>query len=260
MPEGDTIYRTAAQLRQVVDGQLIRATGGRTRLPEVSQLVGARIVATHARGKHLLLNLDSGQTIHSHLGMTGSWHSYAPAQPWLKPARLAELVLELPNAAVVCFSPKTLEILSATALRRHPHLTQLGPDLLEPDFDSDAALCRFRSYAATAIGEAVMNQTIVCGIGNVYKSELLFLERVNPFCQVGQLSDTQLGQLIHHARSLLRRNLGGQPRRTRFGRDGHRVWVYGRSGQACFVCGTRIRMQHQGDLGRSTYWCPECQK
>jgi endonuclease-8 len=116
-----------------------------------------------------------------------------------------------------------------------------------------------RVHNQTPIGEAVMNQTVVCGIGNVYKSEMLFLARVSPFVTVGQLSDECLQQLVQTARRLMKKNLEGYPRRTRIGRDGNRVWVYRRSGQPCFVCGTRIKSTRQGDLGRSTFWCSGCQ-
>jgi endonuclease-8 len=119
---------------------------------------------------------------------------------------------------------------------------------------------RFRIHEATPIGEALMNQTIVCGVGNVYKSEVLFICRVNPFTLVGELSDDQLLRLLQRARKLMRRNLEGYPRRTRFASDGRRQWVYGRRNDPCLVCGGRIQMRRQGDLGRSTFWCPTCQR
>ena len=259
MPEGDTIFRTAAQLRPIIDGQLIESTSGKVAPRLEPPLVGQRIVGTEARGKHLLLHLSDTRVIHSHMGMTGSWHTYGHHSKWQKPTSFAELALHLPQAVAVCFTPKTLEVLSATDLRRHPHLCQLGPDLLSPAFQLEDVLPRLRVHDRTALGHAIMNQTIVSGIGNVYKSELLFLLRLNPFEPVAHFTDATLGDLLQRARRLLHRNIGGAPRRTRFGRDGQRLWVYNRSGEKCLVCGDTIRMQRQGDLGRSTYWCPTCQ-
>ncbi|MCH5373990.1 MAG: formamidopyrimidine DNA glycosylase, partial [Planctomycetes bacterium] len=162
-------------------------------------------------------------------------------------------------AVCVCFFPKTLELLSETRLRRHPYLSRLGPDLLAETSDDDEILRRFRLHQRRAIGEAVMDQTIVCGIGNVYKSEVLFLCHLDPFLPVHHFSDDQLRGLIHRSRQLMSKNLQGYPRRTRFGLDGNRVWVYGRAGKPCLVCGARIQIRRQGDLGRTTYWCPTCQ-
>jgi endonuclease VIII len=259
MPEGDTIYRTAVQLRSVLAGQTICEATSQVGGPDPHSLVGRRVEAIEARGKHLLIHLDDGQAIHSHMGMTGSWHVYRSDQAWLKPARRAHLVLHLPAAVCVCFTPKTLEILTAHGVRRHPYLSRLGPDLLSERFGVQDVVQRLRQRSDLPVGEAVMDQTLVCGIGNVYKSELLFLQRLDPFCRVGDLSDSQLEQLVQSARQLMRRNLQGSRRTTRFGRDGQRLWVYGRSGEKCLQCGSIIRMRRQGGLGRSTYWCPTCQ-
>lgn len=198
--------------------------------------------------------------LHSHLGMTGSWHLYRPGEPWRKPAHRAAVVLHCRVAVAVCFSPKTLELLSADAFRRHRYLQQLGPDLLGEELDESEILRRFRIHDATPLGQAVMNQTLASGIGNVYKSEILFMLQLSPFEPVRALTDTQLLALIQTARLWMQKNLEGYPRTTRLrGDGGGRKWVYGRAGQPCFTCGTLIRMQRQGDLGRSTYWCPTCQ-
>lgn len=198
--------------------------------------------------------------LHSHLGMTGSWHLYQLGEPWRKPAHRAAVVLQTRSAVAVCFSPKTIELLSADAFRRHPYLQQLGPDLLAEELDEEEILRRFRVHDATPLGQAIMNQTIACGIGNVYKSEVLFMLQLNPFQPVRALTDTQLLALIHTARLWMQKNLDGYPRTTRLkGDGGGRKWVYGRQGSPCFHCRTPIQMQRQGDLGRSTYWCPTCQ-
>jgi endonuclease-8 len=239
--------------------QVILAARGRWLGPAAESLVQHAIASIEARGKHLLIHLDNGHTVHSHLGMHGAWHVYATGEAWQKPERQAALVIEVPDAVCVCFNPKTLELLTAAQLRRHPHLSRLGPDLLAATIDEAEVLRRFRVHNAAPIGEAVMNQTIICGIGNVYKSEVLFLARINPFHAVADLSDEQILQIVTTASDWMRRNLTGSPRRTRFGLDGQRLWVYGRSGQPCFACGEPIQLRRQGDLGRTTFWCPHCQ-
>jgi endonuclease-8 len=276
MPEGDTLFRTAARLRPILQGRRIEAATAREPEFQARSLVNQVIEAVDARGKHLLIRLDDSRTIHSHLGMHGSWHVYGKGEPWRKNKRLAGLVIEVdenptdgestpenasPRASVcVCFNPKTLELLSETQLRRHPHLSRLGPDLLGGELDMEEVVRRFRVHDQTPIGGAVMNQTIVCGIGNIYKSEVLFMTRINPFRPVAKLSDEDIARIVNSARKWLRFNaVGGYPRRTRSGLDGASLWVYGRGGRACFRCRTRIRVRRQGDLGRTTFWCPRCQ-
>ncbi len=263
MPEGDTLYRTATRLRRTLCGQRVEeATSprGLLRDSELAEISGATVVAVAARGKHLLIEFDGQRTLHSHLGMHGSWQVYLKQKPWRKPIRWAGLALTLSNCRVVCFQPKTLEWLNAVQLKRHPYLHRLGPDLLDESCDVDEILARFRRQPQRPLGEAVMDQTILCGIGNVFKSELLFLERVDPFRSVGELSDEALRGLIAHGQKLLRKNSAGEPRRTRLGDPRQALWVYGRSGEHCLVCGEKISLRRQGDLGRSTYWCGSCQR
>ena len=237
----------------------MRRRGLRDRQFEPERVVGATIARVEARGKHLLMHLSVGGAIHSHMGMTGSWHIYRPGEPWRKPTHYAALELELAELVAICFSPRLLELLTADQLRRHPHLIRLGPDLLAAEFDVADAVARFRARDALPLGEAVMNQTIVCGIGNVYKSDLLYLMRFDPFAPVARYSDAELAAMLEKGRRLMRLNLSGHPRQTRFQGDGRRVWVYGRSGQACYKCGGRIQLRRQGEAGRTTCWCPECQ-
>jgi endonuclease VIII len=259
MPEGDTIYRAAATLRPALEGGCISQARLRDRQFEAERLVGVTVTAVEARGKHLLMHLSIGGAIHSHLGMTGSWHIYRPGEPWRKPAHYAALELTIGELVVICFSPKLLELLTADQLRRHVHLQRLGPDLLAAEFDVSGAVVRFRRHDAAPLGEAVMNQTIVCGIGNVYKSDLLFLLGFDPFAPVARFTDAELAALVDRARRLMRRNLSGAPRQTRFRGDGRRLWVYGRAGQACDKCGALILLRRQGEAGRTTCWCPKCQ-
>lgn len=259
MPEGDTIFRTAARLRPALAGRQIAGIRLRDRQFDPERVVGTTIEAVEARGKHLLMHLSTGGAIHSHLGMTGSWHVYRTGEPWRKPARYAALEMVVGELTVVCFSPKLLEWLAADRLRSHIYLRTLGPDLLDAEFDAAAAALRFRVHDAAPVGEAVMNQTIVCGVGNVYKSEVLFLLGFDPFAAVRQFSDGELVDLVERARRLMRRNLAGGPRQTRFRGDRRRLWVYGRAGEPCYKCGGVIQLRRQGDAGRTTYWCSACQ-
>lgn len=258
MPEGDTIYRTAVVLRQaMLEQRIVDAQAKQLQSDALRNRVVQRV---EPRGKHLLMHLDDGSAIHSHMGMTGSWHVYLLNQPWRKPSEWAMLTLTLANdSVVVCFTPKTLEHLSVDGLRRHHWLKRLGPDLLDPDVDLDEVLRRLRTQGSRPLGEAIMNQSVVCGIGNVYKSECLFVCRLCPFQTVAEYTDEQLMQLMHRARRQMRTNLSGHVRRTRTGRDGPGKWAYGRSGEPCLECGELIQMQRQGELGRSTYYCPRCQ-
>lgn len=277
MPEGDTIYRTAVRLRKSMEGCLIEDAGFHPRYSSPVQLIGQRVDCIEARGKHLLMFTDQDRVIHSHLGMTGSWHLYASHEAWRKPETYAHLWLKMANGdeaarektdcgnstdlrVVVCFTPKILEVLTRTELKRHPWINRLGPDLLANAPDIERIRQRFRTHNQTPIGEAIMNQSIMCGVGNVYKSEALFVCRIDPFAKVTTLDDDQLRELSQTSRKLMLRNLAGYPRRTRSSLNNERVWVYGRSGKPCLNCGDRIQMTRQGDLGRSTYFCPTCQQ
>lgn len=275
MPEGDTIHRSARRLEPILLNATVIAARDNGRFVDSKQLIDATFVAVTARGKHLIMRLEDGRVLHSHMGMTGSWHVYALGDAWRKSPHRAALVLtvqqrkddksnggdqESPGACeVVCFSPKTLELLSSTQFRRHAFLNRLGPDLMVETYDPEIVLSRFRVHNSVSIGEAVMNQTIVCGVGNVYKSETLFLTKLNPFVRVAELSDASVLAVVEKAQSLMQKNSIGHPRQTRLSADRERYWVYGRSREPCFECGTRIEMRRQGDLGRSTYWCPRCQ-
>lgn len=264
MPEGDTIHRSARRLKPIMQDATIVDASDNGRFINSAELVNSKFEHVEARGKHLIMRLDDQRVLHSHMGMTGSWHTYGVGEPWRKSPRWAALALTLEQNnkspfRVVCFSPKMLELLSATQFRRHSLLNRLGPDLMRDSFDGPTVVSRFRVHNLSPIGEAVMNQTIVCGIGNVYKSETLFLEKLSPFLRVSEFSDAMIVQVVTKAQELMHKNKTGQRRRTRMSADGQRLWVYGRRGFPCFECGTTIQMRRQGDLGRSTYWCPTCQ-
>ncbi len=232
--------------------------------------MGATVTGVDARGKNLLIRFDNGLELRTHLRLTGSWHRYRPGERWRRPAARARLVLETPESVAVCFDCPTIELFEQRAEDLHPSLGRLGPDLVAPDFDASEAQRRLRQpdRAATAIADALLDQRALAGIGNVYKSELLWIERVSPFRPVAEVSDETLDRLVATARRLLVANAD----RTRRGpervtTDRHRsaggapLWVYNRRGRPCRRCGTAIRSAQQGsDLPRTTYWCPRCQE
>jgi endonuclease-8 len=260
VPEGDTLHRVAFQIATQICGKRALAARARRELTRAPELAGKTLQHAEARGKHLLLDFDSGVTVHSHLGMTGSWHIYPRGERWRKPAQRAALALRFDSHDLVCFSPKLIELDISTRVRRHPMLTRLGPDLLSTDFSSEQALARLRSRQALPLGEALMNQQLVAGIGNVYKSEVLFMNRLNPFAPVSGYSDEILNECLISSRHYMRRNLEGLRRKFRGSTMGDRLWVYRREGMPCLECGTDIAMGRQGEAARSTYYCPCCQK
>ena len=265
MPEGDTIFRTAAVLRAALVGRRIvaaqaQARPGMQRVPDLSRLVGDTVTSVEARGKHLLIGFDGGSTLRSHLRMSGSWHRYRPGEVWKRPAREASAILETAESVAVAFNAPTVELLTPADLRRSRALVELGPDLLGREFDSDEALRRLRERDGEQLGNALLDQRAVAGIGNVYKSEVAFIERLNPWTRVARFNDDQLAGALRTARRLLSANTRGGARvTTGSGAPGRALWVYGRADRPCRRCGTLIRSGRQGDLARLTYWCPQCQ-
>lgn len=265
MPEGDTIFRTAEVLRAALVGRRItaaraQARPGLRRVPDLTRLVGALVVSVEPRGKHLLIGFDNGLTLRSHLRMTGSWHRYGPGQRWRRPSFAASAVLETPDSVAVAFDTPVVELLTDADLRRSRPLNELGPDLLASDFDAEEAMRRLRRRDGEQLGNAVLDQRAVAGIGNVYKSEICFLERLDPWAPVAAVGDEELMAALRTARRLLQANVRGGARITTGSPvRGQGLWVYGRAGRPCRRCGTRIDVARQGDLARLTYWCPRCQ-
>ena len=268
MPEGDSLFRIAAGLRRVLVGGTVveaRARPGPLlrRVPDLSSLPGLRIQGVESRGKHLLITFGDGEqrrTLRTHLRMSGSWHRYRPGEPWRLPERRAAVVLRTDQAVAVCFDCPTAELLTDIGLARSKVLTTLGPDLLGTTFDANLAVAKLRARESVAIGEALLDQRVVAGIGNVVRNEVLFMERVNPWSRVQSLNATQLERLVTLAQRVLR-DAAQSGNRTTTGnrRRGARLWVYGRAGRPCLRCGTTIEVRRQGELARLIFWCPSCQ-
>jgi endonuclease-8 len=255
MPEGDTILRAARVLARALEGHaVVRFTSP---VANGADLAGRRIDAVEAVGKYLLVRFDDGRVLTTHMKMTGSWHIYRVGEPWRRGASLARAVIETDAYVAVCFHAPVVRLESARRAARALH--GLGPDILAESADEAAILARLKAEPHLEIGEAVLAQRLVAGIGNVYKSEALFCARVDPRAKVGELPDAVLARIVGEARRLMRANLGPGPRRTRGGREP--TWVYGRLGAPCHVCTTKVARVYQGPLGarRSTYFCPKCQ-
>ena len=263
MPEGDTLWRTARTLHAALAGRSV--TAFESPLVTVAEaarrqrLVGRRVGYVESRGKHLLVHFEGGCALHTHLGMRGSWHTYRAESSWRKPGRHPRVVLEAGEVVAVCFSPAIVEVLSAPELHHHPALNRLGPDALSEHFDPAVARARLQERGEVEIGVALLDQTAFAGVGNVYKSEVLFLCRVNPFALVSALGEATLESVAQTAADQLRRNLSTSARRTTPSLTPGELWVYNRAQKPCRRCGEPIRRAYQGEQRRSTYWCPRCQ-
>ena len=258
MPEGDTLFRTAAGLRPHLVGRAVTAARATRPGPQIDRVVGATITAVESQGKNMLIRFDNGLEVRTQLRMTGSWHRYRPGERWRRPQARARLVLEVPGAIAVCFDAPVVELFEQRAERLHPGLALLGPDLLDPAHgpaEAAEALRRLRhpARAHLTISEALLDQRAVAGIGNIWRNETLFAERVDPLRPVGQLDDETLVRLVSTARRLLTQSAGIAPGRVP-------MRVYRRAGRPCPRCGAQIRSAPlSATLPRTTYWCPRCQ-
>lgn len=261
MPEGDTIFKLAAYLEPTLSGRRIVSGFAQAR-PRV-ELDGRAIRDVYAQGKHLFIALDNRQLLRSHLGMWGSWHGYAPNERWLRPKHRASIVVDIGERVFVCFNALQVEVLREGGVRNRQLALTLGPDLLRPAVDFACIVQRARALSdqERVVADVLLDQKIACGIGNVYKSETLFLEDRHPATPLCSIDDRQLAGLYERASQLLAQNTRGGPRITRRTTDdaGH-LWVYGRTGQPCLRCDTPIASQMLGANQRSTYWCPRCQQ
>ncbi len=274
MPEGDTIYRAARTLHRALAGQVVtHFETGFAHLAVVhenSPLVGRVVERVEARGKHLLMHFSGGLTLRTHMRMSGSWHVYRPGEPWQRARASARLIVETATFVAVGFNVPVAEFVADRDAPRDTAITTLGPDLLGEAFDRAEALRRLRANRHATVAEALLDQQAVAGIGNVFKSELLFIARVSPFLPPAAVTDDQWNHLLDLALDLLRANVAdhaaagfatyrGMRRTTGRLDPRERLWVYNRQGKPCRRCGARIEMRRQGDLNRSTYFCPRCQ-
>ena len=258
MPEGDTIHYAANRIRAALAGHVperVEAPQPRHRLdrwPE--RLAGRRVQAVEARGKHLLLRFDGGLNIHSHLRMKGAWDVRPQGRPWRRPRRRAWLVLACRGLEVVQFDGPVLELLTDERVRNDRRLGGLGPDVIGPRFDTAAFLARLREDDPTRpIGDALLDQHTIAGIGNLWKAESCFAAELDPWRATGDVADEQVLAAVGFARREMavsaEKGFAARPRA-----------VYGRAGRPCPRCGADIRSRGQGENNRVTYWCAGCQR
>ncbi len=265
MPEGDTLARIASALSPVLTGKRITAARGRPGGAQLERVVGQKVESVESRGKHLLIAFDGGMTLHTHLGLHGSWHRYRSTEPWRRAPSRAVAVLDTSDWVAVCFDAPTVELIDTRAVDLHPALRRLGPDLARADVDIDAAFAALREPARTdmAVGDALLDQRAAAGLGNVYRSELCFIERVDPFTPVSGVADETLRRMLERGATLVKANSAGGARVTTTAGTPGDLYVYGRTGRPCRRCGTRIKSAtsrvREGSNPRRTYWCPRCQ-
>ena len=274
MPEGDTIFRAAHTLNRAFAGQVVTKFDSvlprLTRVDFDSGVVGRTIEQVEAGGKWMLIHFSGDLILLSHMLMSGSWHIYRPGEAWQRRAIDMRILFETAAFVAVGFNVPVAEFHTALSLARRPGFNRLGPSLLAAEFDEAAAAARLRARPEMEIGVALLTQSLLAGIGNVYKSEVCFASRVNPFRLVASLSEGEVRALVSTARKFLQANVREtsgdqivtyQGMRQTTGRSdpSERLWVYHRRGEPCRRCGTAIESRKQGIEARTTFWCSGCQ-
>lgn len=260
MPEGDTVWRAARRLDRALSGQTLVRTDLRVPAFATWDLAGASVTETISRGKHLLTRIDGDRswTLHTHLKMEGGWRVLRPGQPWPRPAHTARVVLETADTVAVGFQLGVVEVVARE--RESDIVGHLGPDLLGADWDADEAVRRLREQPDRPVKEALLDQTRLAGVGNMYACELCFICGVAPRTPIEQVRD--LPRMVDRAHQLLDLNRQRAVQSTTGDlARGRTMWVYRRAGRPCRRCGTSIIESDLGDPGRErvTYHCPRCQ-
>jgi endonuclease VIII len=268
VPEGDTIFRAARTLHRALAGKVVTrfdtAYAPLARVHDDTPITGRTVDAVEAHGKHMLMRFSGDLTLRTHMRMHGSWHVYRPGERWQRPPREMRVLVGTADFVAVGFNVPDAEFLAASEVGTRDKTAQLGPDLLREDFDADEAIRRLRDRADTPIAEALLDQRALAGIGNVFKSEVLFEAGVHPRTPVARVPDDRLVAMVEIARRQLAVNVGEAA--PHFGRRttgrmavSEGLWVYGRGGRPCRRCGTPIGFSRDGLGARPTYWCPRCQ-
>jgi endonuclease-8 len=224
-----------------------------------------------SRGKWLLIHFSGGGILVTHMLMNGSWHIYRPGERWQQPGSNMRIVIENSDYHAVGFSVPVAEMHTARSLERDPRIPGQGSDVLGPDFDAEVAVERLLAHADEEVGDVLLHQKVLAGVGNVFKSEICFVTGLNPFRLVATLSRDQAVQVVAVARQQLGANVmedsgdsivtyrGRGRRTTNSSNPGENLWVYNRVGQECRKCGENIRCRKQGRDARLAFWCPRCQ-
>ncbi|AZS84748.1 Fpg/Nei family DNA glycosylase [Streptomyces griseoviridis] len=260
MPEGDTVWQTTKRLHSALAGKVLTCSDLRVPAHATADLTGRTVLDVTPRGKHLLTRIEGGLTLHSHLRMDGAWKIFENGHRWTGgPAHQIRAILGTTDRTAVGYRLPVVELLRTTDEDRA--VGHLGPDLLGPDWNPDLALANLLADPARPLGEALLDQRNLAGIGNVYKSELCFLLGATPWLPIGALPTDRAAKLPALAQHLLEANRD-RPVRNTTGRRGQNLFVYGRAPRPCLRCGTPVQRADQGDGSRErpTYWCPTCQQ
>jgi endonuclease-8 len=274
MPEGDTIFRAARTLNRALGGQTV--TKFESQLPQLSRIdhdapmAGRTVEKVDAVGKWMRMYFSGDLVLVSHMLMSGSWHIYRPGEAWKRPYVQMRIAIYTDTFVAVAFQVPIAEFHTAASLARHRSITRLGPDVLAEEFKEESAIVQLRNRPELELGVALLRQSVLAGLGNVFKSEVCFISQVNPFRPVGSLSGDELKRLIANARKFMKANVTdaagdaiitytGLRRTTDRADPSARLWVYRRTGEPCRRCGTPIRSHKQGLEARTTFWCPSCQ-
>ena len=259
MREVDTIYRSAAALRTALLGkELFRF--------EAPQLIGIRpsvgrvVEEVRSHGKNVEIIWDDGVVLHTHMRMFGSWDLYRAGERWKKSKDRASVVIVVSDWIVVCFNAAIVETYRDFDPRRHPILGRRGPDLCRADADLEECVDRIMNYQErdTPIADVLLDQRVMCGVGNVYRCELLWACEIHPWAHVGSLKRGECREMVMLASEMILANLDYTPRGTAAEFSGS-LAVYGRQGKHCHRCGDLIKVTHHGEAHRVLYWCPNCQ-
>jgi endonuclease-8 len=274
VPEGDTIYRAARALGHVLEGKLVTrfetALAPLASIDDDTPVVGRTVEKVESRGKWLLVHFSGDLILVTHMLMSGSWHIYRAGERWRRGRREMRVILATSGFEAVAFNVPVAKFYTARTLARNSAIPKLGPDLLGTAFAADDAKARLLANGDEQIANVLLNQRVMAGLGNVYKSEVLFACGLHPFRPVSTLTSAEVDCILDRAKRFLEANVKdgadggmvtytGLRRTTRASDPGARLWVYRRQGKECRRCGTAILMRRQGPGARSTYWCPECQ-
>jgi endonuclease VIII len=275
VPEGDTIFRTARALTRALATRPVTAFRSTypllTRFDDDTPLAGQMVESVESRGKWLLIHFSGGGTLATHMLMSGSWHIYRHGERWQQPLANMRIVLENSEYIAVGFRVPVAKMLKPNELARALRIPPPSIDVLSEQFEAAEAARRLRAHGNEEIGDVLLHQEVIAGVGNVFKSEICFVTATNPFCLVAALDSERVANLIAAARTLVKANVledsddaivtyGGRKRRTTHESDpGASLWVYGRHGDPCRRCGERIRKRIQGPDARVTFWCQRCQ-
>ena len=279
MPEGDTIFRTARALQKALGGKVVTSfeTGlaHLARVHDDAPVVGRTVEKVESRGKWCLIYFSGDLILVTHMLMSGTWHIYRPEEKWWIARSRMRAAITCGDYQAVAFNVPIAEFHTANSLARHSKIQKLGPDILGKNFTHASGLAALRTRAEThpqeELGVMLLNQRVIAGLGNVYKSEVAFAAAVHPFRKIGALTDQEMDAIVQISETYMRSNVMdgsgdgivtyiGHRRTTRAMKSSDRLWVYGRRGEECRRCGAVIEMRKQGEQVRSTYWCPVCQK